>query len=310
VSTNKCIVCQADVPPFVWNTDGPGAKIECRRCGPFRASERLAQVLMEWRMNPHTRPDISERRLAAASGAIRELSDEGRELWVEDIDQLLSSVSQPRDPLEAIDKLVLYVFRKADYAGQAVELRPNRDRSVVYASSGEEFEYLRGQAEGLGLLDATSETTWRLTLEGWRRVRSLREKVRQSDQAFVAMWFGDEMQNAWADGLKPGIEDAGYRPLRIDLQEHNEKIDDVIVAEIKRSGLLVADFTAHRQSVYYEAGFAHGYGIPVIWTCRADHIRAAHFDTRQYNHIVWDTPATLRARLTSRIEATMPLRRS
>jgi nucleoside 2-deoxyribosyltransferase len=84
----------------------------------------------------------------------------------------------------------------------------------------------------------------------------------------------------------------------------------VIVAEIKRSGLLVADFTAHRQSVYYEAGFAHGYGIPVIWTCRADHIRAAHFDTRQYNHIVWDTPATLRARLTSRIEATMPLRRS
>ncbi len=49
-----------------------------------------------------------------------------------------------------------------------------------------------------------------------------------------------------------------------------------------------------------------GLGIPLIWTCHEDHIGEAHFDTRQYNHIVWSTPEDLRERLTARIEATVP----
>ncbi len=35
---------------------------------------------------------------------------------------------------------------------------------------------------------------------------------------------------------------------------------------------MIADFTGHRGGVYFEAGFAHGLGIPVIWTCREDQL--------------------------------------
>lgn len=71
---------------------------------------------------------------------------------------------------------------------------------------------------------------------------------------------------------------------------------------------MIADFTGNRNGVYFEAGFAMGLGIPVIWTCRKDHIDNVHFDTRQYNHIVWETPEELREKLTYRIEATIPNR--
>jgi hypothetical protein len=55
---------------------------------------------------------------------------------------------------------------------------------------------------------------------------------------------------------------------------------------------MIADFTSEidkpRGGVYYEAGFAHGLGKEVIWTCREDVIDHIHFDTRQYNHITWN----------------------
>lgn len=59
---------------------------------------------------------------------------------------------------------------------------------------------------------------------------------------------------------------------------HTDRIDDKILAEIRRSGLLVADFTGHRQGVYFEAGFALGLDVPVIWCCREDEIEKAHFE--------------------------------
>ncbi len=76
------------------------------------------------------------------------------------------------------------------------------------------------------------------------------------------------------------------------------------MAEIRRSGLVVADFTGQRQGVYYEAGFARGIGITVIPTCREDETEKLHFDTRQYNHIVWKEPADLADQLHDRIAAT------
>ena len=94
---------------------------------------------------------------------------------------------------------------------------------------------------------------------------------------------------------------------RIDRKEHSNKIDDEIIAEIRRSRFVVADFTCEREKVrggvYYEAGFALGLGLPVIWTCRKDCLDYLHFDTRQYNHIVWETPEELYARLKARIGA-------
>ena len=144
-----------------------------------------------------------------------------------------------------------------------------------------------------------------LTVAGYERLAALSASHTPSTQGFVAMWFDSSTHDAWKDGIRPGIAAAGYVPLRIDQKEHANKIDDEIIAEIRKSRFVVADFThgesGARGGVYYEAGFAHGLGIPVIFTCRSNAFDELHFDTRQYNHIGWETPQELCERLTKRI---------
>ena len=78
---------------------------------------------------------------------------------------------------------------------------------------------------------------------GYARLAELDSMNSDSKQAFVAMWFDDTMKDAYDQGISPAIEDAGYRAVRIDQKDHNNKIDDEIIAEIRRSRFLVADFT-------------------------------------------------------------------
>jgi hypothetical protein len=130
-----------------------------------------------------------------------------------------------------------------------------------------------------------------------------------SDTAFIAMWFAPEVSIAFDEGIVPAVEELGYRPVRIDRQEHNNKIDDEIIAAIRRARFVIADFSCGpdgvRGGVYYEAGFAAGLGIPVIHMVREKDVGTLHFDTRQINHIVWSNPVDLRQKLVNRIGATL-----
>ena len=111
------------------------------------------------------------------------------------------------------------------------------------------------------------------------------------------MSFSEDLRPVWTDALRPAIVDAGYKPYRIDAEPHIDRIDAKIVAEIKNSKFLVADMTQHKHGVYFEAGLALGLGLPVIWSVRANDLESTHFDTRQYNHIVWSDVAELRERV-------------
>jgi len=146
-----------------------------------------------------------------------------------------------------------------------------------------------------------------ITPDGYAYLSGLEKTPIDLKQVFVAMWFDESMKDGYEKGIVPAIREAGYEPLRIDQKEHNNKIDDEIIAEIKRSRFLIADFTqgetGARGGVYYEAGFAHGLNIPVIFTCHKDAIDDVHFDTRQYNHIFWENSEDLYIRLTQRISA-------
>ena len=115
------------------------------------------------------------------------------------------------------------------------------------------------------------------------------------------------MDEVYENGIQPAIEATGFSAKVINRDPTVEKIDDAIIAEIRRSKFIVADFThgddGARGGVYFEAGFAMGLGIPVIFTCRGDMITKVHFDTRQYNHIVWNDLDELRRRSEERIRA-------
>jgi hypothetical protein len=160
-----------------------------------------------------------------------------------------------------------------------------------------------------GNFSASGAATVRPTVTGWQELDNLKRPRTDSAQAFVAMWFNELTSDAYASGIEPALSVMGYKAVRIDKKEHNNKIDDEIIAEIRRSRFLIADFTCEPKSVrggvYYEAGFAQGLGIPVIWTCRETSLDDLHFDTRQYSHIVWKNPADLLVQLKNRIGATM-----
>jgi nucleoside 2-deoxyribosyltransferase len=80
---------------------------------------------------------------------------------------------------------------------------------------------------------------------------------------------------------------------------------DEIKAEIRQSRFVIADVTHHRNGVYFEAGFADGLGVPVIWACDEKDADNTHFDAKHLNQIRWTSHDDLRERLKNRIIGTI-----
>jgi nucleoside 2-deoxyribosyltransferase len=218
-------------------------------------------------------------------------------------------MSVPQGPLERIDRIVLYVLRKMATDDATVTLRPDCDYSVAYARTPPEFEFLIERAVELEYIElASGGDQYRLRLKGWEHASQLARAQIRSNQAFVAMSFSPGLSSIYYNAIKPALKHCGYLPLRVDQVEYNDKIDDRIVADIRSSGIMVADFTEHKAAVYFESGFAMGLGLEVIRTCRDTDLKDTHFDTRQYNHIVWKDEVDLKDKLIARIQATVPLK--
>ena len=215
------------------------------------------------------------------------------------INQILETLI-PHGISELLDRVLENLGAMTGEPGARCKLDAN-DIYVCYAHRMGQMRFYLNALKESGWVKWSQEIAVKwleviLTAAGWARIRELHSRGARSDQAFVAMSFSDELKIAWQEGLYKGINAASYRPMRVDQEEHNEKICDRIVSEIRRSGLL---------GVYFEAGYAMGLGIPVIWTCRKDDFANCHFDTRQYNHIVWETPTDLAKALEHRIRATI-----
>ena len=247
------------------------------------------------------------------SGLTRQMTEAGNHIVIgDDISDLLDSVAIPQSYLKNLDLALVYVSEHQSRADEDVQVVFEDDYPLVFARDGNEFRYFLDTSVGQGLLERRGESSgrsnqfYRLTPMGWEKVELIKKSQIDSNKAFVAIWFSDKLLDAWKEGFEPALTATNYDPQRVDLAEYNGKIDDYIVAQIRRSGLLVADFTGNRGGVYFEAGFALGLGIPVIWTCKDTDIEELHFDTRQFNHIVWKDPQDLRTRLQNRIAATIP----
>ena len=219
------------------------------------------------------------------------------------------------DPLPVhvrAERLLRYLASKANFIGEGINFqRLGNEEALAWAELTTPFEIAP-------FLDYFEEMSWlhrdkedinsmyEITVKGHAHVA---EQVTKRDlsQCFVAMWFDDSTKQAYEDGIKKAVEDCGYTPMRIDQKEDVNKIDDEIIAEIRRSRFVVADFThdekGDRGAVYYEAGFAYGLGLEVIYSCRKSPKNDLNFDTRQYHHILWETPEDLRIQLRDRIRA-------
>ena len=277
-------------------------------------------------INSETAP-ISDRVRAKLTTMLIEMRKQGEKRPMVDIPLIMRAINAPGlSATERANQMLLYLSEQPESIALPVHLKwdPNQihNREMMEAAAASECDstaievrYLVDQLREEGLVQVESGGGgWQVTLTvpGHQRVKELTSANTDSSQAFVAMWFDPSMNEVYEKAIKPAIEGAGYDAFIINRHDFTGKIEDEVIAQIRQSRFVVADFThapeaTVRGSVYYEAGFAHGLKIPVIFMAREG--SDLHFDTAHYNHIMWrhDDLPKLRKGLYDRIRAATDL---
>ena len=170
--------------------------------------------------------------------------------------------------------------------------------ALSYCLKEEEFQFLIDTLKKSNDIEIDNsymggELNIKVTSNGWKRIKETENKAqtqRKTNTAFIAMWIDSAMDNLKQSIVK-AVRNAGYNPLRIDDKKHINKIDDEILSEIENARFVVCDLTSEekqpRGSVYFEAGYAKGKNIPVIYTCSEKLQKEIPFDIRQYKILFW-----------------------
>ena len=290
-----CPICRS---PAKVQDRGGGTNVDCQRCGRFKLSDFASLEVSK----------LSWEEIAKISGWIHEHPN--CEISPEQL-HAMAALKMPTVG-EKAEKLMLFLAREFPKPGETLPLYPTSQiwsklPAIAWARDEGEIEFLlsnflRGEKQYL----TPSNESQRITPKGWAYIDSLRNANPNSAIGFIAMWF-DTSVNPVCEAIHTAIDQAKYKPLRIDRHQHNNRIDDEIMATIRRSKFVVADLTGQRGGVYFEAGFALGLGLTVIWLCRKDELPNVHFDNRQYPFILWEADKLddLTAALKNRIEATI-----
>jgi nucleoside 2-deoxyribosyltransferase len=224
-------------------------------------------------------------------------------------DEFLSNFPKPKD---IFNRSLVILSKMAEYPSSKISIDQNAP-TLFFGRSTSDIGYVLLHLRSMGYIrwDGQYAQPIEITANGWSKVDEI-ESIRpiESKQVFVAMWF-DKSMDPFYKAIEEAVEvDKRYDCFRVDTKEHNNDICDEIIAEIRRSRFMIADFTGNRGGVYFEAGFAMGIGIPVIWTVYKKWIEEReenkiHFDTEHYNHIFYNDADDLKSKLVNRIRATI-----
>ncbi|MBN2579079.1 MAG: hypothetical protein JXB10_08820 [Pirellulales bacterium] len=307
----KCPLCRFSVDVEAYSDSRDIHNFNCSHCGNYRITKEALQLI-------DSAPDFAKKRQQLSSIVRRhyEFTGEPELITSSNYQELASQAPDKNDVPKKVRYLLNYIAHKSRFPGDKIKLTEVFDCVICFAETIQEFKFYIQYAIEAGFVEKEfvnqhdGSLFW-LTTKGWEETRRI--PTLESPYVFVAMSFSREgeyakiLTQAFEEAIKPAIEeDAGYQEaLRVDRKEFLGDIVFEIIARIKESRFLVADATEHKNGVYFEAGYAMGMGLPVIWMCHKNDIERAHFDTRQLNHIVWDDTAELRKKLANRILATI-----
>jgi hypothetical protein len=257
-------------------------RIKCPRCKNFI-------ITFEALVDTENQGPIP--KLSAWIRDFNEKRSSAPEIYRESLKEIPASLPN-YSPREKQVILLQNIERKTEYPGQRVELNYLDDFPLAWATGKDEFFYYITSLKDRGLLSADMAMGLCdviITADGWDYLEQHERRIEERTQAFVAMSFSDDLKSIWEGPIYRAIKKAGYKPYRVDAEPHSDRIDVKIISEIKNSRFVVADVTEQKRGVYFEAGYALGMGLPVIWCVKKEDLENIHFDTRQYNHIIWET---------------------
>jgi|GEM_PF-1127181 len=276
--TISCLFCEKNV-----KADEPDYKHTrtlylCKRCGLIHLEEEALDDFPAEHFTPNDKSAISitlrnewERRGRKAPPEKLKLDDLHR----------IASQFRPLDPLEKMDHALLKIEKVSRHVAQRLKVQILYDYPLYFCSEQKELLAILRLLEQEQLISTEDplnpHNDLHISAKGYQRLREIQKPNRLSNQCFVAMWFAEEMDNVFKKAVKPAIEftepgeiEPRFRAIKIDNVEHTNDINDEIIAQIRRSRFIVCDLTGYRGGVYFEAGFAYGLGLDVIYTCRKD----------------------------------------
>ena len=102
---------------------------------------------------------------------------------------------------------------------------------------------------------------------------------------FVLMPFAAEFDDVYELGILPACQNAGAFAQRVDKQIFHERILERIYNQISKADIVVSDMSGRNENVFYETGYAHALGKPVILLTRDPN--DIPFDLKDFQHIVY-----------------------
>lgn len=277
--TIKCLFCEKDVTgKEVDNFSQTSTMYMCSRCGFINLD---MDVQVKFNQDDFSKEDrnlisISLRNIWERSNK----SITNKKITYTDL-SIIKRQFVHLNPIEKLDNALLIISKKSKQIGDEVNVNFGDDYPLYYCTNPKELisvlkllvkeDYIASVISPQGL-DRLSITT-----RGYQKIIDLEKYNKESNQCFVAMWFNDEMNQIYESSIKkaiefiaPGEDKPRFKAVKIDNIEHTNDINDEIIAQIRRSRFMVCDLTGYRGGVYFEAGFAYGLGLDVIYTCRND----------------------------------------
>lgn len=219
----------------------------------------------------------------------------------------LDTISYPKTASQKMDNLLLFLYRIQGYDGQSLHVDYRVGNIILnFFKNFQEFVFYIESLKRISLIDAritNTGATIKFTHEGLNKVVELEEREVDSKSCFIAMAF-DSQTTDFREAIKRALTTNKYEHILID-EEHldsDKTIPDAILNKIRKAKFVIADFTLHRNGVYFESGYALGLSKQVIYTCREDDFVNAHFDIKQLQHVLYKTPEELEKKLADKIE--------
>jgi hypothetical protein len=259
----KCPICHS---PGEFRLDNTGIyNTICRLCGDFLFTWELSRAL--------TAQDPEWHKV---SGFIRNVSDRKTSrplITLELFDEWKNRKDYPQTVDEQLDHFILYLGDLTRRLGLQIHLNEYA-YPIIFGQDHREFQLIAHHLkDDLKLIYFDSGATatlsglpYRLTVEGWKKYQTLKER-HHFRQGFIAMAIGEDDDKSRYQIIHEAFKETLYEPLLISEKHHNNDIPEEIFAEIKRSRFLIADLTKLKPNVMFEAGFARGLGKDVIYIC-------------------------------------------